>query len=134
MPIVQIRKYIKKKDRPDPWQRYHQWVETYVPDWNIVNYPNGRQVIYPTLEKANNGRILARAWANFYKQHADLGYKKRGWSDIARYLGVAKKPPYNKRGIDYAGTGFYRLVCNGSLPKDETAKQKLFDLAGYPWE
>ena len=106
----------------------------YVPDWNVVKFPNGRVVIYLTTQKALNGRILARAWFNFYEQHKELGFKKKGWSDIARYLGVEKKPPYRTNGIDYAGTGFYRLVCNGALPKDEKAKQKLFDLAGYPWK
>ena len=105
-----------------------------VPDWNVVNFPNGRRVIYPTLAKANNGRILARAWSNLYAMHDEWGKKKPTWTDIANYVGVAKKPPYRITGIDYAGSGYYQLVINGSLPKDETKKQAIFDLAGYPWE
>ena len=109
-------------------------VEITVPDWNVVSFPNGRVMTYPTLAKANNGRILARAWSNLYAMHKEWGKKKPSWTDIANYVGVAKKPPYRKTGIDYAGSGYYRLVVNGSLPKDAIKKQAIFDLAGYPWE
>ena len=102
----------------------------YVPDWRKVTFPNGRTYVYKSLEKANNARILAKAWENFRKQNPSA----KTWTHIAKATGTDKKPPYSKTRVDYAGTGYYVLVVNGKLPKDEESKQKIFDLAGYPWD
>ena len=105
-----------------------------VPAWRIVRFPNGRVQIYPDLKHANNGRIIARAWANYRAQYAPGA----GWADFARYLGIDKKPPHRDKGYhsmnDAVSAFLYGYVIRGTLPKNEIVRQKLIELSGYPWE
>lgn len=119
----------------------------YVPEWRRVTFPTGKMFTYPTLEKANNARILSRAWDNWRAKEAlrnvGLDSRKLGWSAFARHLGIAKPtgPVRNKEGKvrqrglgDNAGKPFFQHCNRGTLPKDPTVRQKLYDLAGYPWK
>lgn len=92
--------------------------------WNAVTLPNGNVWTYPTLEKANNARILARAWFNLIKSNPG---KKITWVHVARELGIARKG----RG---PGMTYYSMFFAGRLPTNPTVRDKLFNLAGYPWE
>jgi hypothetical protein len=117
----------------------------FIPEWRKVTFPSGKAFSYPTLEKANNARIMARAWGNWIKLPDNQGrpWTSVGWSGFARYLGIAK----DRKGINpqtgrpfkgglsaNAGEPFYQHCARGTLPKDPTARQKLYDLAGYPWK
>lgn len=101
-----------------------------IPAWRIVKFPavkgrDEREWTYPSLEKANNARILARAWFN---HEAALG-KTVGWVEMAKAIGL----PLRKRG-KHSGMPFYTLVVHGRLPADDQIRDRLFKLAGYPWK
>jgi len=104
------------------------------PSWRRVTFPTGWAKTYKTLERANTGRIIARAWFNWREEHKHLPLHATGWAGFARALGIDKKPPYNKGDMDGAGTPLYYLCNRGVLPVDTAATEKIFKLAGYPWE
>jgi hypothetical protein len=103
-----------------------------IPEWRKVRFPNGRLQIYKDLKHAINGRIIACAWAN-YKESTGKSYV--GWSEFARHIGLLRKSPVNKRSMNGGVSSvLYGHVWRGTLPKDETIRQKLIALSGYPWE
>lgn len=118
---------------------------TWMPGWRKVDFPGGKRFEYPTLEKANNARILARAFENWRLQELDsngaLPLRALGWSAFARHLGIARASGTRldgqprKGGLSAnAGEPFYQLCRNGRLPKDPKVLDLIYKLARYPWE
>jgi len=111
------------------------------PDWLWVKFPNNHTYRYLTLETANVGRIYARAWFN-WAENLNPAVKpktKTQWAAFARVLGMTQSPLKKDGSKRASGTGaavgnpLYNHAMLGKLPKDPVIKQKLFDLAGYPW-
>ena len=90
---------------------------------------------YPTLGKANVGRIYAEALKNVPKLNKR---SKGGWADLARAIGMENKRPATiNRNRRCMSNGVSQIVwehaMRGNHPKDEAQQAKLFELAGYPW-
>ncbi len=149
MPTVTVRKY---RPKAAPGNQVMD-IQVHVPDWCEVEFPTGKRFTYLTLEKANNARIMARAWDNWRKalvfEKSWLGtgqipkFRETGWSAFARHLGIAKDrkqiSPRTGRPLrggmsSNAGEPFYQHCARGTLPKDPKVRQTLYDLAGYPWK
>src|SRR3954462_10882790 len=96
-----------------------------IPAWRIVKFPsNGieeRQKTYSSLEKANNARILARAWFNYEAQQG----RKVGWLGMAQALGLPTEKKSKKRKGARGSGAFVHLVQNGRLPKDQQIRDRL---------
>lgn len=142
----------RERIKPVGQRIYHHDEEVSGPAWRRVVFwrhiGNERlQValfIYETLEQANNGRIIARAFANyskelksFYGPTGSVRHPIASWAGFARRIDYIHTPKGGRRdgSIGNAVSNkIYRHIQNGTLPKDEDAKQRIFDLAGYPWD
>lgn len=106
-----------------------------IPAWRVVQFPAStsegnrttvqRERTYGSLEKANNARIVARAWFNAEKEAG----KPLGWAAMSKLLGL--KSTKSKK---HTGMPFYSLLYHGKLPADDEIRDRLFRLAGYPWK
>jgi hypothetical protein len=114
--------------------------------WTMINYSlspalKKNQLLYASLEKANNGRIWARA---LFKMVADNF--QRPVTDLVMHIGLDPReaaiqidapPPNLPRGnrwhLARLACAQY-LVANGLVPNGAEARDKLYRVAGYPWE
>lgn len=92
---------------------------------------------YPTLPKANIGRIYGAALENVPKVNKR---SKSGWADLARATGI-EQPRLTiagtKRSTSSMSSGIsnriFSMAMRGVLPKDKEQRDKLLNLAGEPW-
>src|SRR6478735_2999411 len=107
--------------------------DEYVPAWRIVNidihYSSGYKTlavfVYPTLEQANNGRILARAFSNF-SELCFVKKEKVSWAAFARHLNYIHTPKHGRRREslgDAVSAKIYGHFSRGTLPKDQRVLQ-----------
>lgn len=89
-----------------------------------AHFATGSIKVYRTMERANIGRIYARALANVPKTNK---HSTTGWADLARAIGMITPIKTETRLL-------YRLATTGRLPDDPQQRKRLFKIAGYPWK
>jgi hypothetical protein len=139
--MAEIRRFTRKKV-PNPqgsFAPHYEWIERikHVPDWNVVKFPHG-DVIYSTTEKANNARIIMRAIFNVREKHKEeMGKNETGWAFTGKLIGyhrIKTGTRRQQRSMGNASHPLYKDALCGRLPESKEVREKLFALAGYPWD